>query len=544
MDKEALIFYQIYPKSFYDTNGDGIGDIQGIIEKIPYLVNLGINAVWLSPIYLSPMKDNGYDISDYYKVHPMFGSMDDLKTLIEKLHEANILLIMDLVINHTSSEHPWFLESKQSLDNPKRDFYLWKKGLKNGRKPPNNWTAFFTGSAWSKTKETDEYYLHIFSQDQPDLNWDNETVYQTIKTMIKYYLELGVDGFRMDEINLIGKDSQFKNGRMRIALKGIEHYLSHPKSHRILRRLHEDLFSHYDMVTIGECVFVSKDDALNYIAPKRKELDMVFHFDHMGVDNFYKWFIKKFKAYKLKKVLYDWQEAIGSQGLNAIYLENHDQPRSISRFGDEHYHFESGSLLATLIFTLKGIPFIYQGQELGMTNVRFDSLDDYRDVETKNVYILGRKTFKFTHKRMMKKIHKMSRDNARTPVQWDSTPNAGFSTHTPWINLNSNFKTLNIKDALKNQNSLLNYYKALIALRKQEPSLIYGAFKKIPSKKNVYHYERSYNGKTLIIILNHQNKTINYNLNQSLTQGKTLLSNYQDGKENQLRPFEAVIIKK
>lgn len=543
MDKEALIFYQIYPKSFYDASHDGIGDIQGIIKKIPYLKSLGINAIWLSPVYASPMKDNGYDISDYYEINSIFGTKEDLKMLILKLHEANILLIMDLVINHTSSEHHWFKESKKSLDNPYRDFYIWKKGKNDGLKPPNNWTAFFTGPAWSQTEETDEYYLHTFSKDQPDLNWDNEQVYQTIKTMITYYLDLGVDGFRMDVINLIGKDSQFKKGRMRIAIKGIEHYLSHPKSHRILKRLHEDVFSHYDMVTIGECVFVSKDDALKYIAPSRKELDMVFHFDHMAVDNFYKWFIFKFKAHKLKKVLYNWQTALNDKGLNAIYLENHDQPRSLSRFGSEAYHFESGSMLATLIFTLKGIPFIYQGQELGMTNVRFESLDDYRDVETLNVYKLGRKTLKFTHKRMMKKIYKMSRDNARTPLQWNKEPHAGFTDATPWIKVNPNYETLNIETALKDESSLLNFYKQLIALRKKESLLTYGSFRFLKSKKNVYHYERYNDQETLTIILNHQTKTIAYDLDSHIFEGNILLHNYKDLDNTHLRPYEAIIIR-
>ncbi|TVP95360.1 MAG: alpha-glucosidase [Acholeplasmatales bacterium] len=548
-EKAQLIVYQVYPKSFKDTRGDGMGDLRGIIEKVPYLADLGVNALWLSPVYQSPMADNGYDISDYTAIHPDYGTMDDMRALIDVVHQHDMKLIMDLVINHTSDEHPWFIESRQSIDHPKRDFYIWRKGRK-GHKPPNNWTSFFTGKAWTYDATTDAWYLHLFNAKQPDLNWENPEVYAAIKTMINYWVALGVDGFRCDVINLLSKHPAFPNGRWRIALVGQEHYLNQPKTHAILKRLSQEVFQKHGLITVGETVFVTPEEAALFVAPDRQELDMVFHFEHMGVDNHLKWFLRKFKPKKLKKILYKWQTALENNGLHALYFENHDQPRSVSRFGDDQtFHHASATLLATLLFTMKGIPYIYQGQEIGMTNARFEHLEDYRDVESLSVYDLGRKTLKLSHKRMMHKLKTMSRDNARTPMQWTDEPGAGFTTHEPWIAVNANHENINVEKAWQEPTSILHFYKHLIALRKTEPVLVEGRFTPyLIHHKSLYVFTRDHGARCVLVVANHAKKPTAFKLPEALAGDyEILLSNTSmDTFEPQcvLQPYQAMVLRR
>ena len=396
--KEGVV-YQIYPRSYQDSNNDGIGDLRGIINRVPYIKRLGADIVWLSPVYKSPNDDNGYDISDYRDIQPEFGTMDDMKELIAKLHGAGIKLVMDLVVNHTSDEHEWFKHSVKN-DPVYKDYYHWKK-------EKGNWSSFFGGDAWTYNEERQEYYLHLFSKKQPDLNWDNPAVREEVKNILKFWLDLGVDGFRCDVINIIAKTDGDPDGKKRIALTGREHYLNIPKIHEYLGELRDDVLSKYDCFTVGESVLITPKIALEYIADDKRELNMVFQFDHMGADNhFVKWFMKPFHPINLKKPLSKWQNALKGKGWNTLYLENHDQPRSISRFGNKQFYQESAKLLATMLYFQQGTPFIYQGQEIGMENIAFDNLDDYQDIETKNIYKTGRK-MGLSHKRMMKKIKMM-----------------------------------------------------------------------------------------------------------------------------------------
>ncbi len=526
--KEGVV-YQIYPRSFYDSNKDGIGDIQGIIKKIPYLKELGVDIVWLSPVYKSPMADNGYDISDYQDIADIFGSMADILQLIEKLHLAGIKLVMDLVINHTSSEHPWFIKSIKK-EGKYTDYYHWEKHKVN-------WTSFFGGEAWSYNEERGEYYLHLFAKSQPDLNWDNKEVRSDVKKMIKYWLDLGVDGFRCDVINLIAKDNQHKNGKFSIILRGKEHYMNQPKLHDYLKELNKDVFSKYDCFTVGETVFVNPKTASDLVNPNREELTMLFQFEHMAADNHYvKWFIKKFKPFNLKKPLAKWQNEL--DGWNTLYLENHDQSRSIDRFGSLKYHYHSATMLATMIYFQQGTPFIYQGQEIGMTNISFSDLNQYRDIETHNIYAIGRK-LGMSHKRMMKKIKLMSRDNARTPMQWDDSLNAGFTKGIPWIEVNSNYQEINVKNNLNNEDSILKYYQKIIELRKAYPVIVYGDYQDIDYKnRKIYAYSRTLDNQKIYVLCNFTDKMLKIKEYPFLEE-KILLSNYPESTKSILKPYEA-----
>jgi oligo-1,6-glucosidase len=528
--KEGFV-YQIYPRSFKDSNNDGIGDIQGIIQKIPYLMDLGVSIIWLSPVYKSPMEDNGYDISDYQDIAEEFGNMEDIKKLIKELHKVKIKLVMDLVINHTSSEHKWFKKSIKK-EGKYTDFYHWED-------KPANWTGFFGGKAWTYNKERGQYYLHLFSKGQPDLNWDNSEVRKEIKKMIKFWLDMGVDGFRCDVINIIAKNNDHPNGRKRLILTGREHYLSYPNVHKYLHELNQEVFSKYDCFTVGETALVDVKDAILLTDPKREELDMVFQFDHMDADNhFVKWFIKKFKPINLKKPLSKWQNQLNEKGWNTLYLENHDQPRSINRFGSLAFHYESATMLATMLYFQQGTPFIYQGQEIGMTNISFDDLNDYQDVETHNIYKLLRKMC-FSKKRIMKKIKYVSRDNARTPMQWDDTLNAGFSNNTPWLKVNPNYKEINVNKAQKDKDSILSYYKKIIKLRKKYPLIVYGSYKDVDfNNKSLFIYKRYNKTNELIVLCNFTHK--NYILKESNYKNYDLiLSNYKENDEFILKPYEA-----
>ncbi len=527
------VVYQIYPRSFQDSNSDGVGDIRGIIGKIPYLKQLGVSIVWLSPVYMSPNDDNGYDISNYRDILPEFGSFQDMKELIDKLHEEGIKIVMDLVVNHTSDEHPWFVKSAQG-DPKYRDYYFWKP-------EKNNWTSFFGGSAWSYNQERKMYYLHLFSRKQPDLNWDNPDVREEVKDICRFWLDNGVDGFRCDVINIIAKRVGLPKGRFNIALVGKEHYLDQPKIHDFLKELHDEVLEKYDCFTVGETVLITPEKALEYIAEDKNELDMVFQFEHMGADNYYvKWFMKRFSPMNLKRPLAKWQNRLQGKGWNTLYLENHDQPRSLSRFGNPGYRNESAKMLATIIYFQQGTPFIYQGQEIGMENAAFEDLEDYRDIETKNIYTTGRK-FGFSHKRMMKKIKMMSRDNARTPMQWDQSENAGFSTKEPWLKANPNYREVNVSRQLNDPDSILNYYVKIIELRKQYPIVVYGDYEDLDfTNRKIYAYRRNLGSETLTVICNFSAKTTRYDRLKTLFGSNCLIHNYPDSPDDVImRPYEA-----
>ncbi len=529
--KEGVV-YQIYPRSYQDSNNDGIGDLRGIINRVPYIKRLGADIVWLSPVYKSPNDDNGYDISDYRDIQPEFGTMDDMKELIAKLHGAGIKLVMDLVVNHTSDEHEWFKHSVKN-DPVYKDYYHWKK-------EKGNWSSFFGGDAWTYNEERQEYYLHLFSKKQPDLNWDNPAVREEVKNILKFWLGLGVDGFRCDVINIIAKTDGDPDGKKRIALTGREHYLNIPKIHEYLGELRDDVLSKYDCFTVGESVLITPKIALEYIADDKRELNMVFQFDHMGADNhFVKWFMKPFHPINLKKPLSKWQNALKGKGWNTLYLENHDQPRSISRFGNKQFYQESAKLLATMLYFQQGTPFIYQGQEIGMENIAFDNLDDYQDIETKNIYKTGRK-MGLSHKRMMKKIKMMSRDNARTPMQWDDTLYAGFSDAIPWIKVNSDHNAINVATNEKNKDSILSYYKEIISLRKKYPIIVYGDYEDIDfNNKRMYAYKRTIDNESLYVFCNFSAKPLKYDLT-GMKGFECLLSNYKEyGDMLLLRPYES-----
>ena len=540
--KDAII-YQIYPRSFKDSNNDGMGDIKGIIEKLDYLKDLGINCVWLSPVYESPMDDNGYDISNYKAIYKDFGTMDDFKLMLDEMHKRGIRLIMDLVANHTSDEHPWFIESKKSKDNPYRDYYIWKD-------KPNNWTGFFGEKAWEYDSTTDSYYLHLFGKKQPDVNWENPKVRQEYKDIIKFWLDLGVDGFRCDVINLISKDQRYKNGYNPLILVGKKYYINGPKLHEYLNELNVDVLSNYDCMTVGETVFSTLDDMKKLTAEDRKELSMVFNFDHTSVDNFLgvKWLLRKFSLRRFKKILDKYQYGLKDIGWNSLFYENHDQRRSVGRFNtdDQKYRVESAKLLATTMYFLKGTPFIYQGQEIGMTNFNVSSLDEFVDIETKNV-LQTMKKLPLSKKYIDKSIKNGSRDNARTPMQWDDSKYAGFSNHEPWLPVNNNKDNINVAKELKDENSVLNYYKKLFKVYKKYGDLVRnGLYKDLaPLSSKIFAYERKLDNELLLVVSNFSNKEVDaYNVLNKYKDYKQeiILNNYKRLTNMYLKPYQSVLI--
>lgn len=549
--KEAVV-YQIYPRSFQDSNGDGIGDLPGIVSRLDYLASLGIDVVWLSPVYESPNDDNGYDISNYYGIMKDFGTMADWQALLQGLHQRGMKLVMDLVVNHTSDEHPWFIEARKATNSPKRDYYIWRQP-KNG-KEPNNWASFFSPSAWKLDPATGEYYLHLFSEKQPDLNWENPEVQSEIFRMIHWWLEQGIDGFRMDVINFIGKPQGLPDSpHAPTHPDGYVHdpgfYANQPFTHQLLHKLNRELLCHYDVMTVGETPEVTPESASLYVAPERQELNMVFQFELMGVDAGPegKWDVKPWKLSEFKRLISKWQLGLEGKGWNSLYLSNHDQPRQVSRFGDEgRFRVESAKLLATLLHTLQGTPYIYQGEELGMTNVAFPRLEDYRDLETFHFATMAQKQG-HSQDWIMKAIHRVSRDNARTPMPWNDQANAGFTTGTPWINLNPNYPQINVTQALSDPHSVLHYYQALIRLRKQESTLIEGSFRPFLEKhEQLFVYQRR-SSQTLLIILNFCDEITRWTPQEAQSVGltptaKLLLSNYQDQAQptlTELKPWEA-----
>ena len=448
--KNAVI-YQIYPRSFCDTNGDGLGDIPGIISKLDYLKELGVNCVWLSPVYNSPQKDNGYDISDYKNIYPPFGTMDDFKKMIKGMHERGIRLIMDLVVNHTSDKHKWFLSAISDKNSPYRDYYFIRKGKKNGKKPPNNWQGFFGEGAWTRIEGTDEWYLHLFTKEQPDLNWDNSKVREDVKDILRFWLDLGVDGFRCDVINLISKKSDFRSRFPAIALTGKDAYINGPHLHEYLHGLYTDVYANYDCMTVGEAVMATPKVNIELVDPAREELDMIFNFSHTDADNYLgvKYFYRKFKLVRFKKRLNKQQVSLKGKGWNSLFVENHDQRRSVGRFGTIETDINSSKALATSYFFLQGTPFIYQGQEIGMRNAEFKSMDEIKDVESHNIRATADK-IPFIGKKIKKLIYDVSRDNARTPMIWDDSEFGGFSNVEPWIRVNPSKNKVNVKEALNN----------------------------------------------------------------------------------------------
>lgn len=545
---KELVGYQIYPKSFKDSNGDGIGDLKGIIEKLDYLKDLGIDLIWVSPFFKSPNDDNGYDISDYKDILEEFGTIEDFDELLLETHKRGMKLIIDLVINHTSDEHPWFIEARESKDSPKRDWYIWREG-KEGQEP-NNWESIFKGSAWEKCEKTNEYYLHLFSKKQPDLNWENKEMRKELYNMINWWLDKGIDGFRVDAISHIKKveglpDMPNPNGKkyvdsfdMHMNIEGIQEHL---------KELKEETFAKYDIVTVGEANGVDAKSADEWVSSENGKFNMIFQFEHLKLWNYEGNTEFCPKAYK--DVLNKWQVALENKGWNALFIENHDIPRSTSTWGnDGKYWLESAKSFATTYFLQKGTPFIYQGQEIGMTNTIFNSFSEFKDVKSLNE---GKEKLKagMCEKKVLEILSNTSRDNARTPMQWDDSINAGFTTGRPWLKVNSNYKKINVKNQIKDKNSIYNYYKKLISLKKNNKTLTYGEFKLVlEDDKHIFAYLRELDGERYFILSNLSENEKKINLSEfNIKNEDIILSNYEiiekDLKEFVVRPFESVVYK-
>jgi oligo-1,6-glucosidase len=548
--KEAVI-YQIYPRSFMDSNGDGVGDINGIISRLDYLKELGIDVVWLSPVYQSPNDDNGYDISDYRAIMDEFGTMADWDRLLDEMHQRGIKLIMDLVVNHSSDEHAWFVESRKSKDNPYRDYYIWREG-KDG-KEPNNWESAFSGSAWQYDEASGEYFLHLFSKKQPDLNWENPKLRQEIYDMMKFWLDKGIDGFRMDVINFISKvpglpDGDNPEGKRYVS--GAEYYMNGPRIHEFLQEMNQEALSGYDVMTVGEMPGVTVEEAKLYTGEDRGEVNMVFQFEHVDLDAGPggKWDLRPMTLSAVRDNFTKWQKGLEEVGWNSLYLNNHDQPRMVSRFGnDTDYRVESAKMLATFLHTLKGTPYIYQGEELGMTNVRFATIDDYRDIETLNMYREKVVENGEDIAKVMQSIYVKGRDNARTPMQWDDSEHAGFTTGIPWLKVNPNYREINAKAAVSDPNSVFHYYRRLIGLRKENPIMVYGSYDLILAEhEQIYAYVREYEGQKLLIMLNFSGEEALFELPEEIgySEKRLFINNYEVNGDDSiesilLKPYEA-----
>lgn len=550
--KESVV-YQIYPRSFCDSNGDGIGDLNGITGKLDYLKELGIDVIWLSPVYKSPNDDNGYDISDYQAIMDEFGTMEDFDRMLATAHEKGIKIMMDLVVNHTSDEHKWFIESRKSTDNPYRDYYIWRPAKEDGSLP-NNWGSCFSGPAWEYDKTTDMYFLHLFSKKQPDLNWDNPAVRQDVFDMMNWWLKKGVDGFRMDVISLISKEPGLPDKEPRInGYATFNVSANGPHVHEYLQEMRQKALNNADTITVGECSGVTLEEAKKYARSDEKELNMVFQFEHMDVDSDEKagkWTTRKMDLRNLKKILTRWQKGLQDIAWNSLYWENHDQPRSVSRFGNDsdEYREISAKMLATCIHMMQGTPYVYQGEELGMTNCPFNTLDNFRDLESINAFHELTEQGKMTEEDMMAAIGYKGRDNARTPMQWDDSAYAGFSTANPWIMVNPNYTKINAKDQINREDSVFKYYQKLIKLRHESELIVYGTYDLIlDDDKDIYAYIRTLGDEKLIVYCNFSENTREVELPEEFTNGKVLISNYIDAKVNHkitLRPYEAIVIQK
>ncbi|MGN8646013.1 alpha,alpha-phosphotrehalase [Gracilibacillus sp. HCP3S3_G5_1] len=549
---QKSVVYQIYPKSFNDTTGNGVGDIQGIIEKLDYLKKLGVDVIWLTPIYASPQKDNGYDISDYYSIHPEYGTMQDFEKLLDEAHHRELKIIMDIVVNHTSTEHQWFKEARRSKDNRFRDYYIWKEG-KVGT-PPTNWQSKFGGSAWEFDEGTEEYYLHLFDVTQADLNWENEEVRDDVYQMMNFWLDKGVDGFRLDVINLISKDQRFPDDDGSVPPgDGRKFYTDGPRVHEYLHEMNKQVFQKRETMTVGEMSSTTINDCIQYSNPKNEELDMTFNFHHLKVDypNGEKWTKAPFDFLELKQILSKWQiDMQQGGGWNALFWCNHDQPRIVSRFGDDqHYHNESAKMLATTIHLMQGTPYIYQGEEFGMTNPGFDSIDQYRDVESINMYKM-KKEEGMSEKEILDILKEKSRDNSRTPVQWNAKENAGFTEGTPWIDLPDNFKEINAEQAVGDKKSIFYHYQTLIQMRKKYQVITDGRYRLIlPDDLAIFAYLRENDQESMLVVNNFYADEVKLDLPAEVKEkfqgGEVILSNYAE-PPNQLekitlRPYESFV---
>lgn len=556
--KEA-VGYQIYPKSFCDSNGDGIGDLNGIISKLDYLSDLGVNLLWLCPVYQSPMDDNGYDVSDYYAIAKEFGTMEDFQTLLQEAKRRDIRIVMDLVLNHTSDEHPWFIEARKSKDNPYRDYYIWQEGRKDEtgeEMEPTNWASFFTPSCWEKDEKTDEYYMHIFSKKMPDLNWANDRMRQKLYEMVTWWLDLGIDGFRVDAVAHIDRDFTFTDSNLEGSGKYREDWSKFsnlPKVHTYLKELNEEVLSKYDIFTVGEVGGgAGIEDALKYAATTSHELDMVFTFDHCwlndGFDSLDEYWSGNTNLIELKKVFNKWQTGLYQKAWNPLYWLNHDHPRVMSQYGDPvHYHKESGKMLATSLLMMWGTPFLYNGEEIGMTNAHYQNLSEYKDVSTLEK-IKQLRTAGYPEDLVRRHIGITSRDNARTPMQWNSQPNAGFTTGTPWIKVNDNYPLINVEAQRLDPDSIWHHYKKLIGLRRDshyQDIIVYGQYQLLhEDHPMIYAYTRSFEGRTLLIVSNFFAKETMVCF-KNLEAQEIVLSNYPDSSLAlsclTLRPFESVV---
>ncbi len=543
--KEAVV-YQIYPRSFQDTNGDGVGDLNGITKRLDYLKNLGVDVIWVSPFYPSPNYDNGYDISDYRGIHPEFGTMEDFDRMLQGIHERGMKLVIDLVVNHTSWDHPFFVESRKSKDNPYRDYYIWRDGNNGG--PPNNWGSCFSGSAWQYDEATDQYYLHLFTPQQPDLNWANPAVRDRVFDMMTWWCDKGIDGFRMDVIGMIGKENYLDGAVPPGGLYGsFEKSCQHTETtHRYLREMRERVLDKYDLLTVGEAGG-TVEQGIRYASLDEKELNMIFSFEHNdGLNDgteLGKWSDHGAPLKEVREIMNRWQLGLIGKAWNSVYLSNHDQPRQVSRYGNDSplFRVRSAKMLATLIHMMHGTPYIYNGEELGMTNAYFTRLSDYQDVEVHNAWKQWVASGRVHPEDMMRYFARIARDNARTPMQWDDTPNAGFTTGTPWLAVNRNYLMINAADEVGDPDSVYNYYKELIRLRHTHDVIVYGSFEPLLNDdENVYAYRRVLDGTILTVLCNWTDRTVPCGLKEEAP-GDILISNYALHKEGVLQPYEAVV---
>ena len=556
--RESVV-YQIWPRSFADGDGDGIGDLAGITSRLDYLAALGVDVLWLSPIYPSPQDDAGYDISDYRDIDPTFGSLELFDALLAAVHERGMKLVMDLVVNHTSDEHPWFVESRSSTDNPKRDWYWWRPprggmGAGDPGAEPNNWGSIFSGSAWELDDNTGEYYLHLFSRKQPDLNWENPEVRQAVYSMMRWWLNRGIDGFRMDVINFISKDTALPDGRVRdggLYGDGMPHFVDGPRIHEFLQEMHREVFAGREgLVTVGEMPGVTVEEAKLYTDPARREVDMVFQFEHVQVDHGEtRWDVRPLRLRDLKAVLGRWQAGLADVGWNSLYWNNHDQPRVVSRFGDDGEHrVRSAKMLGTVLHLHRGTPYVYQGEELGMTNAPFDSIGDFRDIQSLNHYAEAVGTGS-DPETVLNALRVSGRDNARTPMQWDNTENAGFTTGTPWISVNPNHEEINARAALADDDSVFHHYRRLIELRRTEPAVAHGDFHMLLADHDqVYAFTRRHGTTELLLLANFSGEPVTIEVPDAdrWQAAELVLANYpidtaENLRELTLRPFEACV---
>lgn len=529
---KEMAVYQIWCRSFCDGNGDGIGDLWGVLSKLDYIASLNVDGIWFSPLYPSPNSDYGYDISDYKSIHPDFGDLEIFKKVLDGAHERGLRVFMDLVVNHTSDEHPWFIESKKGADNPYHDYYYWRKG-KGKKRPPNNWDSLFEGGAWEYDKDLDEWYLHIFSKKQPDLNMANPKVREEVKDIMRFWLDMGVDGFREDVITYISKADGLPSAKVKLpAATGMQYYTNLPKVHDYLAEFKHDVLDFYDCFTVGEGPRMEPDVALSYVREgKDKVLDMMINFSHMEADCFITDFIQRpFDLIKLKKAFTKWQKAMYGKGWNALYMENHDHPRVISRYGSEKYRVESGKSIAASYLFQRGTPFVYQGQEIGMLNTPLGSLDEYKDIMTHNNARIAR-SLGLGKGTVLKLAQKASRDNARTCMQWSSAPNAGFTEGSPWFVVNGNYREINVESQQNDPDSLLNFYRDALQFRRNNPVVVYGDYvEHLPKSRELFVYERNLAGKKLLVICSYSEKPVRFDAPEGihLDEGKQVFGNYEN----------------